>query len=176
MTREAEKLHRTLRNTNFTLDYMKMAEEVAKKSDCLSRQVGAVLVGDNFLFEMANTSVNNPENCKKEGQCLRRKMGIPSGERLELCRIIHAEVAVIMQYLGNGHRTNREEVVLYVTDPPCNMCAHLIVAVGRIKKVVYKGDYPGNGLDVLIRGGVEVVQYQESDPIIKDNPDEGVVE
>jgi len=175
VTREAEKLCRTLRNTNFKLDYMKIAEEVAKKSDCLSRKVGAVLVGENFLFEMANTSINNMDNCKKDGQCLRRKMGIPSGERLELCRIIHAEVAVIMRYLGDGHRTKKEEAVLYVTDPPCNMCAHLIVAVGRIKKVVYKGDYPGNGLDVLRRGGVEVEQYKQ-DPIIIDNPDEGAIE
>jgi len=153
--------------------FMKMADEVAKKSDCLSRQVGAVLVGENFLFEMANTSVNNPESCKKDGQCLRRKMGIPSGERLELCRIIHAEVSVIIQALRFTKTTTG--ATLYVTCPPCNICAHIIVGTG-IKKVVYKDDYPGNGLDVLRRGGVEVERYQESDPIIKENPDEGAIE
>ena len=155
------------------MDFMKIAEVVAKVSDCLSRQVGSVLTKDgNIMSITANMVPGGLPSCKQEGQCLRRKLGIPSGERLGLCRIIHAEVKAIVHALLCSW--NIRGTTLYVTDPPCNMCAHLIVAVG-IKKVVYKGDYPGNGLDVLRQGGVEVEQHQP-DPIIKENPDEGVIE
>ena len=152
--------------------FMKIAEEVAEKSDCLSRKVGAVLVREVIMSVASNTVPEGLPSCKQEGQCLRRKLGIPSGERLELCRIIHAEVRAIVYALLCSW--NIRGATLYVTDPPCNMCAHLIVAVG-IKKVVYRGDYPGNGLDILRRGGVEVEQYIR-DAIIIDNPDEGVPE
>ena len=155
------------------MDYMKLAEKAASHSDCLSRQVGAVIVvGDDRYLSSFNQVSDILPSCKKEGQCLRRKMGIPSGERLELCRIIHAETSIIIESINQGLEVRG--ATLYVTDPPCNMCAHLIVAVG-IKKVIYKGDYPGNGLDVLRRGGVEVEQCKQ-DAIIIDNPDEGEIE
>jgi len=140
------------------MDYMKEAEINASISDCLSRQVGACIVdiNDNWCASYNQVSDKLP-GCKKEGQCLRRKMGVLSGERLELCRIVHAEIAVIINAIE--YKIQTKGATLYVTCPPCNICAHVIVSVG-IKKVIYKGDYPGNGLNVLRRGGVEVERYQ----------------
>ena len=155
------------------MDYMKLAQQMSEKSHCLSRKVGAVLVSNDTYYATYNQVKGCLSSCGKEGQCLRRKLGIPSGERLELCRIVHAETAAIIESLWQG--INTVGSVLYVTDTPCNICAHIIVTVG-IKKVIYKGDYPGNGLDVLRQGGVEVEQYRGTDPVIIENPDEGMPE
>jgi len=139
--------------------YMELAETKAEESDCLSRKVGVAVVGakcfDGMVVSFCNYTPDGLPNCKSEGKCLRRGMGIPSGQRLELCRIIHAEMAAVAAL-----NIDMEGSTMYVTSAPCNICAHLIVQVG-VKKVVYKGDYTSNGLDVLRCGGIEVVKYKE---------------
>jgi len=139
--------------------YMKLAEAKAEESTCLSRKVGVAVVGikdfDGMVVSFCNYTPDGLPNCKDEGKCLRRSMGIPSCQRLELCRIIHAEMAAVAAL-----SIDMEGSTMYVTSAPCNICAHLIVQVG-VKKVVYKGGYPSDGLDVLRYGGVEVVKYEE---------------
>jgi dCMP deaminase len=85
-------------------------------------------------------------------------MGIPSGERQELCRGLHAEQNAILQAAFHGVSINGAEI--YVTHRPCITCAKMIVNAG-IKRVVYSGHYPDDlGRAILEEAGVELIQFE----------------
>jgi len=117
---------------------MEVARVVAKRSTCLRRQVGAVLVRDNHILATGyNGAPAGLEHCLDTG-CLREQMGIPSGERHELCRAIHAEQNVIIQAALHGVTTAGSTV--YVTCQPCFICAKMLINAG-IVRVVCEGPY-----------------------------------
>ena len=119
--------------------FMSITRLVATRAACLRRQVGAVLVKDHRILATGyNGAPSGLLHCTETG-CLRQEMGIPSGERAELCRGVHAEQNVIVQCAVHGIMT--EGAVLYCTTQPCSPCAKILINA-KIKEVVYEGDYP----------------------------------
>jgi len=118
--------------------FMEITRLVAKRSTCLRRQVGAVLVKDkNILATGYNGAPSGVAHCLDVG-CLREKLQIPSGERHELCRGLHAEQNAIIQAAKHG--TNIDGATLYSTTMPCIICSKMIINAG-IRRVVYEIGY-----------------------------------
>lgn len=136
--------------------FMEIAEIVKTRSTCLRRQVGAVIVKDNRIITTGyNGAPSGTRHCTDIGTCQRIEMNIPSGERHELCRALHAEQNAIIQAANIGVSTDGG--TLYVTLQPCVICAKMAINAG-IKKIVYKGSYPDPlSLDMLHEAGVELV-------------------
>lgn len=139
--------------------FLDIANLVKTRSTCLRRQVGAVLVKDNRIISTGyNGAPSGSDHCDKL-ECLRKN--IPSGERHELCRAIHAEQNAIIQSAKYGVSTF--DTTIYVTCKPCIICAKMIVSSG-IVRVVFIGDYPDpNSTDLLLNSGVSIVKYEECD-------------
>jgi dCMP deaminase len=118
--------------------FMDITRLVAKRATCLRRQVGAVLVVDKRLLATGyNGAPSGLAHCL-EGGCLREKNQIPSGERHELCRGLHAEQNVIIQAAFHGIRI--QGATLYCTNLPCVICTKMIINAG-IKEIVYESGY-----------------------------------
>ena len=119
--------------------FMEMAEVVAKRSTCLRRQVGAVLVKDRRILASGyNGAPSGMAHCAETG-CLRQQMNVPSGKQHEMCRGLHAEQNAIIQAALHG--TSIKDSLLYVTHQPCVICAKMMINAG-VKKVIMKGNYP----------------------------------
>lgn len=120
--------------------FMEISEVVKTRATCLRRQVGAVIVKDNRIITTGyNGSPSGLKHCTELGGCEREKLGIPSGQRHELCRALHAEQNAIIQASKLGIST--DGATIYVTVQPCVICAKMIINAG-IVRIVYKGDYP----------------------------------
>lgn len=119
--------------------FMKMAHLVAERSTCLRRQVGAVLVKDKRVLATGyNGAPSGAPHCDKTG-CLRQQMNIPSGERHEICRALHAEQNCILQCATYGIST--QGAIMYCTTFPCAICAKMIAGCGIRSIIAYEG-YP----------------------------------
>ncbi|AQS60385.1 deoxycytidylate deaminase [Desulforamulus ferrireducens] len=136
--------------------FMEITRVVATRSTCLRRKVGAVIVKDNRILATGyNGAPAGLTHCLEIG-CLREKLGVPSGQRHELCRALHAEQNAIIQAAVHG--TAIKGSVIYVTNQPCVMCTKMIVNAG-IQKVIYSGDYPDQlSLEIFQEAGVELVR------------------
>jgi len=121
--------------------FLRIALLVAQRSTCLRRQVGAVIVRDNRVLETGyNCAPNNVPHCfQLPGGCLRESQNIPSGQRQELCRGLHAEQNAILQAAAFGVSLKGGDC--YCTHQPCVTCAKMLINAG-IKRVVFMGDYP----------------------------------
>ena len=118
--------------------FSRIAVEVSKRSTCLRRHVGAILVLDKRILATGyNGAPRGLRHCLEVG-CLRAKRGVPSGERHELCRGLHAEMNVLIQAASHGIRV--EGATLYSTSFPCSLCAKMIIN-GGIRRVVAQSDY-----------------------------------
>ncbi len=142
--------------------YMEIAETVKKRSTCMRRQVGALVVMDKKILATGyNGSPKGLRHCSDIG-CLRNDLQVPSGERHELCRGLHAEQNAIIQAALHGVKI--EGAQLYVTHKPCVVCAKMIINAG-IDKVVYKGKYPDALADNLLReAGIEMEHFEAEEP------------
>lgn len=119
--------------------FLEIALLVAKRSTCLRRKVGALVVKDRRILATGyNGTPSGIRHCAQTG-CLRDKLKIPSGERHELCRGLHAEQNVLLQ--ASLHGVSLKDSVLYVTNQPCLICAKMIINAG-IKEVVMADHYP----------------------------------
>ncbi len=119
--------------------FMKAAFLICERSTCLRRRVGAILVKDKQILATGyNGAPRDITHCDTTG-CLRQKLNIPSGQRHEICRGLHAEQNVILQAASHGVSTTGS--VLYVTNVPCSICAKMIINAG-IKEVVVLDEYP----------------------------------
>jgi dCMP deaminase len=139
--------------------FMEIAHLVKKRATCLRRQVGAVIVKDrNILATGYNGTPSGIEHCFVRG-CLREKMGIPSGERHEICRGLHAEQNAIIQAAKHG--TNIEGSVLYCTNQPCGICAKMIINAG-VKEIIFEDGYPDQlASEMLTESGIKVTHYRK---------------
>ena len=137
--------------------FMDIAKLVAKRSTCLRRQVGAVVVKDkNILATGYNGTPSGITHCSETG-CLREQLKIPSGERHELCRGLHAEQNVIVQAAKHG--INIEGATLFCTNSPCIICSKMIINAG-VKEIVYLDGYPDIlSKDILAESGIEFRPY-----------------
>jgi dCMP deaminase len=138
--------------------FMEIVELIKTRSTCLRRQVGAMIVKDKRIL---STGYNGaPMGCKHclEIGCLRQQLNIPSGERHELCRGIHAEQNAIVQAAYSG--VSIKGGTLYVTAQPCTLCAKMLINAG-IEKIIFKGDYPDElAMSLLRDAGVRIVKYE----------------
>jgi dCMP deaminase len=137
--------------------FMGIAELVSHRSSCMSRRVGAVLVKDKRALATGyNGAPRGVVHCEKVG-CMRAKLKVPSGERHELCRGLHAEQNAIIQAALHGVSISGSEV--YSTTFPCVVCAKMLINAG-VRRVVYKGDYPDKlSKRMLVEAKVKVVRH-----------------
>ena len=137
--------------------FMDIAKLVAKRSTCLRRFVGAVLVKDkNILATGYNGVPSGITHCSESG-CLRERLKVPSGERHELCRGLHAEQNAIIQAAKHG--VNIDGSTLYCTTAPCVICAKMLINAG-IKQIVYMDGYPDElSSDMLKEAGIAFLPY-----------------
>lgn len=140
--------------------FMEIARVVATRSTCLRRQVGAVLVNNRQILATGyNGAPRGAAHCAEVG-CLRDKLGIPSGERHELCRGLHAEQNAVIQAAFHGVRIGGAE--MYCTHQPCVLCAKILVNAG-ITTLHYVGDYPDQlALDVFAEAGTRLIRVEET--------------
>ena len=119
--------------------FLEVASLVAKRATCLRRSVGAVLVKDKRILATGyNGSPRGLAHCLDVG-CIRQKMKIPSGERHELCRALHAEQNALIQ--ASLYGISAKEATLYATNQPCVICAKMLINAG-IKEIVVSDGYP----------------------------------
>lgn len=139
--------------------FMDIAELTAKRSTCLRRNVGAVLVKENRIMSTGyNGAPRNLKHCVEIG-CLRDKLGVESGERHELCRGIHAEQNTIIQAAIIG--VSIKESILYTTSQPCILCTKMLINAG-ITKIVYKGKYPDKlSLEMLKEAEIDLENFTD---------------
>lgn len=135
--------------------FMRMAFLASTRSTCLRRAVGAALVRDNQLISTGyNGSPKLSPHCAEVG-CLRAQQHIPSGEKHELCRGVHAEQNAIIQAAINGSSTRNAE--LYCTHQPCSICARMIINA-EIKRVYVAQSYPDElAIQLLREAGIELL-------------------
>ena len=140
--------------------FMQMAELTAQRSTCLRRHVGAVIVQDKHVVATGyNGAPKGVAHCEELGGCLREKMGIPSGERHELCRALHAEQNAIIQAATLAQSI--EGASIYITHQPCIICAKMIINAG-IKRIVVKEGYPDEmSVRMLDEAGLKIVMFNE---------------
>ena len=140
--------------------FMEMAHVIASWASCYqeNRKIGAVIVKNKRIMTTGyNGAPAGVKTCVERGECLRRKMNIPSGQRQELCYAVHAEQNAIIQAAKLG--VSIDGATLYCTHQPCVMCAKMIVNSG-IVRVVYQEGYPDEfSLEILKEGGVLLERY-----------------
>ena len=141
--------------------FMRMANLISEWSSCYmeNRSIGAVIVKDKRIMTTGyNGAPAGMKTCKERGECLRRKLGIASGTRAEVCYAIHAEQNAIIQAAKLG--ISIDGATLYCTHQPCSVCAKMIVNAG-IKRVVYQQGYPDSfSLEVFGETGVLLEQFE----------------
>ena len=136
--------------------FMGICDLVATRSTCLRRSVGAVLVKEKqILCTGYNGAPAKVPHCRETG-CLRVQLNVPSGEKHELCRGVHAEQNAIIQAAYHGIQVNG--AVLYCTNQPCSICSKMIINAG-IKTVYYKNGYNDPlTLDMFDNARVELIR------------------
>lgn len=118
--------------------FSRIAQEVSTRSTCLRRQVGAILVLDKRILATGYNGVpRGIVHCSERG-CLREEHNVPSGERHELCRGLHAEMNALIQAASHGIRV--QDASLYATTFPCSLCAKMLIN-GGILRLVVQDDY-----------------------------------
>jgi dCMP deaminase len=134
--------------------FMAIARLVAERSTCLRRHVGAVLVREKrVLCTGYNGAPAGMKHCSDVG-CLRGELGIPAGERIEICRGIHAEQNALVQAAAFG--INVAGATLYCTHEPCVTCGKMLLNA-RIREFVVGESYPDEfGRRLLREAGVDV--------------------
>jgi dCMP deaminase len=142
--------------------FMDMAKLAARRSSCLRRAVGAVLVKDRRVLATGYNGVpSGVTHCEVAG-CLRERMAVPSGERHELCRGLHAEQNAIIQAALHGVSTR--EAILYCTNLPCIICSKMLINSG-VRRVVYLDGYCDALTEQMLgEAQVEVVRMAEPSP------------
>ncbi|WP_163328534.1 deoxycytidylate deaminase [Desulfurobacterium thermolithotrophum] len=141
--------------------FMSIAEMVSTRSTCIRRKVGAVLVKDKRIIA---TGYNGPPSGLKHPEevgCLREKLNIPSGERHELCRGLHAEQNAIIQAALHGVSTKGS--ILYCTHCPCSLCTKMLINAGVVK-IIYKEGYPDQlAKELAAEANLPMIQFKEGE-------------
>ena len=145
--------------------FMRLAYLVSTRATCTRRKVGAVIVKDRRVL---TTGYNGPPkglaHCDVTG-CIREDLDIPSGERHELCRGLHAEQNAIIQAAVYG--VSIKGSTIYVTNHPCVVCAKMIINA-EIEEIVYAEGYPDDLAKlILLESGIKVRQFKLSDEEVR---------
>ncbi len=145
--------------------FMRMAYLAATRSTCTRRKVGAVIVKDKRILA---TGYNGPPkglaHCDVTG-CIREELGVPSGERHELCRGLHAEQNAIIQAAVHG--VSIKGAKIYVTNHPCVVCAKMLINA-EIEEIIYAEGYPDDlAALMLLESDVKVRKFTLPDDEVK---------
>jgi len=137
--------------------FMSITRMVAKRSTCLRRHVGAILVKDKRILATGyNGAPAGLRHCEETG-CLRENASIPSGQRHELCRGLHAEQNAIIQAAYHGIPIAGS--TLFCTTMPCVICTKMLINAG-IKKIVYEEGYSDDLSDSMLQeSGIEIERF-----------------
>jgi dCMP deaminase len=140
--------------------FLEIADVVAKRSSCVRRHIGAVIVRDRRIITTGyNGAPSGLKHCTEIG-CLRDQLNIESGTRHETCRALHSEMNAIIQAAQHGVST--KDATLYCTHQPCSVCARMLINAG-IVRIVYRGDYPDKFARALLEEAkIEVVRVPAS--------------
>ena len=117
--------------------FIEICDVVAKRSTCIKRNVGAVLVKDSHILSTGYNGAPSGFNHCSLDTCIRQNL--KSGEKPELCRGVHAEINCIIQAAIHG-TSIKGNTTLYSTHFPCMSCLKLLINAG-IKKIVYREGY-----------------------------------
>jgi dCMP deaminase len=141
---------------------MDITRLVATRSTCLRRAVGAILVKErNILATGYNGVPSGISHCDVTG-CLRERLRVPSGERHELCRGLHAEQNAIIQAARHG--VNIDGSTLYCTTMPCIICTKMLINAG-IQTVVYAEGYADEqAREMITESGISVLHFRDDGP------------
>ena len=144
--------------------FMEVASLIATWASCYQpdRKIGAVIVKNKRILTTGyNGAPAGIRTCVERGECMRKKQGIASGTRHELCYAIHAEQNAIIQAARYG--INITGASIYVNTQPCVVCAKMIVNSG-ISRVVYREGYPDEfARQMLLEGGVKLEKFEDTD-------------
>ncbi len=142
--------------------FIGIARLVSRRSTCLRRAVGTILVKDRRILTTGyNGAPSGLKHCYDLG-CLREELNVPSGERAELCRGLHAEQNAIIQAAYHGVPIRGS--ILYSTTLPCSICVKMLINAG-IEKVIYLEGYPDRlALSMLKEAKVKIMKFEEGKP------------
>ena len=119
--------------------FMQFAALAETRSSCTRRRVGAVVVKERMILATGyNGAPKGVRHCAEAGGCMRQQLGVPSGQRHELCRGLHAEQNAIIQAAYHG--VSIKGSIMYCTNRPCVICVKMIINAG-ILRVVFLGEY-----------------------------------
>ena len=132
--------------------YLDIAQTVTERATCLRRVYGAIIVNnDEILATGYNGVPSGMHHCGEVG-CLRDKLGVPSGQRQEICRGLHAEQNAIIQAARYGIDIRGSKI--YITTQPCITCAKMCINAG-IEEIIYANPYPDElSLGMLDEAGI----------------------
>lgn len=136
--------------------FMEITQLVAKRSTCVRRSVGAVIVKDKRILSTGyNGAPSGIRHCIDIG-CLREELKIESGQRHELCRGIHAEQNAIIQAAYHGVSIKGAD--LYCTNLPCIICGKMVINAG-LMTIYYQAGYADNlSKDMLDEAGISLIK------------------
>ncbi|MDR1928665.1 MAG: dCMP deaminase family protein [Endomicrobium sp.] len=148
--------------------FMKLAWLVAERSTCIRHHIGTVIIKDKKILTTGyNGAATGTKDCFDLG-CLRNKLNIPSGQKHEICRAIHAEQNAIIQ--GSYHGISIKNSTLYCTHSPCILCAKAMVNAG-IKKVITHIKYPDNMFQkIFLEAKIEFIILNFNNFLINQTP------
>ncbi len=137
--------------------FMDITDLVARRSTCIRRSVGAVIVKDKRLLATGyNGAPSGIAHCSETG-CMREKQNVPSGQRHELCRGIHAEQNAIIQAAYHG--VSIKDASLFCTNLPCSICAKMIINAG-IRTIWYRSGYADPmSMEMFREANVQVMEF-----------------
>lgn len=142
--------------------YLDIADSVLERSTCLRRKYGAIIVrNDEIISTGYNGAPRGRRNCSDLGFCMRENLKIPSGERYELCRSVHAEANAIISaprrdmigatlYLAGRDSKNNQ---LLADAMCCSMCKRQIINAGIDRVVIRTGE--GESIDIPVSDWIE---------------------
>jgi dCMP deaminase len=136
--------------------FLDIVDLVSRRSTCLRRAVGAGLVRDKRILSTGyNGAPSKLQHCLDIG-CLREQLQVPSGERHELCRGLHAEQNAIIQAALHG--VSAKDATLYCTNHPCVICAKMIINAGITRIVIRNGYSDKLAAEMFKEADISVVQ------------------
>ena len=151
--------------------YLDIADSVSERSTCLRRRYGAIIVSNDEIISTGyNGAPRGRKNCSDLGRCTREELKIPSGQRYELCRSVHAEANAII----SASRRDMIDAVLYPSGRDghsddllrdttcCSMCRRMIINAG-IKKVVARVGDQGEITETLVQ---EWIDHDDTEPAV----------
>lgn len=157
---EAEKPMLKIRHSALDEYFINIATLVASRSTCLRRKVGAVAVLDKRILATGyNGAPRGMEHCTDMDFCLRDQLKVPSGQRHELCRAVHAEQNVIIQAAIHG--VSLRGATLYCTTHPCVICAKMLINCGIARIVVKEPYWDEQAAAMLGEAGIAAELFNE---------------